>query len=65
MEAAQPPRKHHIGQRSIVCSRDDEGLEQLAGDSNKTFNDLSPANRWADRKGKLGVRTVSKGFHRP
>jgi len=27
MEAAQPPRKHHIGQRSIVCSRNDKGVE--------------------------------------
>jgi len=63
MEAAQSPRKHHIGQRSIVCSRDDEEVEQLAGDSNKTFNGLSPTNRWADRKGKPGVRIVPEGFH--
>jgi len=63
MEVAQTFRKHCIEQRSIVCSRDNKETKPLIGNPNKTLNNLSPSNRWADRKDKPGVGTVSEGLY--
>jgi len=53
------------GSPYTVCDGNNEGVEQLIGNPNETLNSLSPSNRWADRKNKLGVGTVPEGLYRP
>jgi len=45
MEVAQTSRKYCIGQKSIVCSGNNEGAEPLVGNPNKTLDSLSLSNR--------------------
>jgi len=45
MEVAQTPRKHCIGQRSVVCGGNNEGAEPFIGNLNETLDSLSPSNR--------------------
>ena len=54
-----------MGQRSAVCSGNDEGAKPLIGNPNKTLDSLLPSNRWADGKDKPGAGTVSKGLYQP
>ena len=63
LEAPWTSRKYYIRQRSAVYSRDDKGVEQAVRDIDKTVYGLPPLDRWADREGKPGVGTVSKGLH--
>jgi len=63
MEVAWTSRKYCIGQRSAVCSGNDEGAEPLIGNPNKTLDSLSSSNRWADRKDKPEAETVSEGLY--
>ena len=61
----QTSRKHYIRQRSAVYSRNDEGVEQVVRDTDKTVYSLPSPDKWADRKSKPEVGTVSKGLYQP
>ena len=61
----QTSRKYYIRQRSTVCSRNDEGVEQVVRDTDKTVYSLPSPDKWADRKSKPEVGTVSKGLYQP
>ena len=63
MEVAQTPRKHCIGQRSMVCGGNNEGAKPLIGNPNKTLDSLSPSNRQPNRKDNPEVGIVSKGLY--
>jgi len=63
MKVVQTFRKHCIRQRSVVCSRNNEGVEPLIGNPNETLDSLLPSNRWTDGKDKPGVGTVFEGLY--
>jgi len=45
MEVAWIARKHHIGQRSTVCSRNDKKAEQEVGNQDEAVDSLPSTNR--------------------
>jgi len=63
MEVTWAPGKHHIRQRSTVCSGNDKRAKQLVGNPDETLNSLLLSNGWVDRKDKPRVGAVSEGLH--
>jgi len=47
----------------MSLTRNNRGVKQLIGDSNKTLDSISPPNRQTDREGKPGARAVSKSLY--
>jgi len=59
MEVAWTTKKCSIGQRSLVCSRIDKGVEQNVGNWDEIINSILPTKKWADRMNKPRTWTVS------
>jgi len=63
LEIVWSSRKHHIGQRGAVCSRNNEGIEQVVRDLDKAVNSLSSLNGQANGEDQSEVRTIPKGLY--
>ena len=63
LEIAWTFRKYYIGQRSIVCSRNDKEVEQATRDLDKAVNSLLSPNRWANREDQSEAGTIPKGLY--
>ena len=58
METAWVARGHYFKQKTIVCSRIDKETKQYVGNSDKVFNSLPSADRWAKRVYEQRTRIV-------
>jgi len=63
MEVAWTTREYSVRQRTPVCGRVNKGVEQDVGNRDKTVNSIPPTNRWANRKNKPRIITISLVLH--
>ena len=63
MKVAWITRECDFGQRALVCSRTDEGVEQNIGDRKEAINSFLSTDRQTNREDKTRAGTVSKNIH--
>ena len=50
MEVAQTAREYNFGQRTTVCGRINEGVEQDIGDQKQDINGIPLSDRWTNKE---------------
>ena len=63
MEVAWTTGECSVRQRTLVCGRVDEGVEQDIGNRDETVNSILPTNGWANRKNEPRIGTISLVLH--
>ena len=59
MEVTWIAKEYDIRQKTLVCSKINEGAEWYVRNWDKFVDIILPTNRWADRMNESGVGTVS------